>query len=664
MGLQRFRESFAMGPGQFVFNKIPVTAALQEKYNLPSVLLPMRESASNENHLLEKALSELADSGMVASSLITKIREAIKVKLPEGKNLYEFPVSKFNNININRRRYPEKLWERVINDQQAAWKGLSGLADHPADDSDGEFKNSTIVWLDMRIDRATNLVWATGVFVGPYGRLAQEIIDVGGRVGFSSSGFGELQSDGETVDPDSYVIERTADVVLNPSQGVFGEVSHAVGLNTEYTTKQPVKEGRTNSVATESKLEENTRMSTETKPVVSKIEEKKFRRDIEKFLEEASGIQNPQARLTELTDILSYFEHTDVATDLRELVEAQILEEKLRIESLLSEASSTLATFGTADTDVLKAGMALLAEEVKLVESEAHNWEAIAVSLRENNKALKEALKTSEAALNLRPTVKAFGELTQKVQALEAQKQRFASRYKEEASAEKETKAALKEQVAVLKKRNKVLVEAVAAETKKVAAAVDTNRAKLTQVREEASRVKATASEDYTRLSEALATVTRQEQQIERLQRALAEAKNAKQLSTLELKAFQEKVEKDNAPPKILPRFTERVGPYLNFREDGGVAIEAYWDDLLVRHGEAIRPYERKIRGAKTYREASMAYLKIVSDIDENSIAIRESMLPDSTSVTSVERHAMLERAGVRIGAPKDLVERMPGGWV
>ena len=152
-------------------------------------------------------------------------------------DLYRFPVSRFDHLNQNKRKYPRKLWERVIRDQTSEWKGRVGLADHPPEDSDGEFKNAAIVWLDMDIDDANKLVWAIGTFVGQFGQLAKDIVSKGGRIGFSSSGFGELKGDRETVDPETYVLERCADIVLNPSQDVFGDQSDA--LNIEYSRQEP-----------------------------------------------------------------------------------------------------------------------------------------------------------------------------------------------------------------------------------------------------------------------------------------------------------------------------------------------------------------------------------------------------------------------------------------
>jgi hypothetical protein len=220
-----------------------------------------------------------------------------------------------------------------MNNQEDAWKGLCGLADHPTDDADpGSFKNSSIVWLGMDIDKENNLVYGIGTFVGPYGHLAQEIIDAGGRVGFSSSGFGELEADGETVNPDTYQIERLADVVLNPSQSVYGVINNETNLgNIEYTKKTVVNESV--ETPTENRIQENTHMDAENgvKSALQKAEEKELRRLVNKYLKENLEIINPCKQLEDLQTIMGYIKEGQL-TDLEADVETRLAEAQKKIE--------------------------------------------------------------------------------------------------------------------------------------------------------------------------------------------------------------------------------------------------------------------------------------------------------------------------------------------
>src|SRR5574344_2160972 len=223
-------------------DKIP--ESLKESYN-KYVKNQLNESKVITNNDLLLQISKLQERSLNESdrAVLAKVVDKLKESgISQGPKIYRFPVARINDSahpNLNHRVYSRELWENVINNQKDSWQGLCGLSDHPKDDTDpGEFKYSSIVWLDMMIDDAKKLIWALGSFVGQYGKLAQEIIDAGGRIGFSSSGFGELESDGMTVNPETYQIERVADIVLNPSQSVYGDISDDQSRNIEYTPQQ------------------------------------------------------------------------------------------------------------------------------------------------------------------------------------------------------------------------------------------------------------------------------------------------------------------------------------------------------------------------------------------------------------------------------------------
>lgn len=188
-----------------------------------------------------------------------KIDETVQKRVLEGLQeaganideveLWQFPISRINtkdDPNLNGRVYGQKLWENVVDKQRDVWQGGTGLANHPKDDEDGDFMNQSIVWLDGFIGD-DGFVYGIGTFVGAGGTLARQIIGVGGRVGFSTSGYGDFLADGIEVDPESYEIDRFADLVLNPSQGVFGDYSDAYSRrsqNESVSSKQNNKSGK------------------------------------------------------------------------------------------------------------------------------------------------------------------------------------------------------------------------------------------------------------------------------------------------------------------------------------------------------------------------------------------------------------------------------------
>lgn len=181
---------------------------------------------------MKKVLAENQINEEVQERVLKGLQEA--GANPDDVEIWQFPVSKINTTeepNLNGRVYNKQLWQNVIDKQVDVWKGGTGLANHPRDDEDGDFMKQSIVWLDGFLGD-DGLIYGIGTFVGEGGALARQIISVGGRVGFSTSGYGDFLSDGITVDPDGYEIDRFADLVLNPSQGVYGDHGDIMKKNT------------------------------------------------------------------------------------------------------------------------------------------------------------------------------------------------------------------------------------------------------------------------------------------------------------------------------------------------------------------------------------------------------------------------------------------------
>jgi len=119
--------------------------------------------------------------------------------------------------NLNERIYSRKLWEKVLLSKIA--EGSSCLTDHPPDDDPGSVRCLTGVWHNFRLGEDTGK--ADLYVIGDAGGLMLEAINAGGKVGFSTVGYGEMMEDGITVNPDTYELERLADWVINPSQQVY-----------------------------------------------------------------------------------------------------------------------------------------------------------------------------------------------------------------------------------------------------------------------------------------------------------------------------------------------------------------------------------------------------------------------------------------------------------
>lgn len=612
--------------------------------------IPQRltESASNDA-LIKKAmkLRESATDKELFDKVIAKLREA---GAGNERKLWKFPVSRFGNKNGNGRIYPRKLWENVIENQRDVWQGGCGLADHPVEDDDpGEFKTSAIVWLDMMIDDANKLIWAIGTFVGEYGRLAQEIIEAGGRVGFSSSGFGELDPfDKTTINADTYQIERVADIVTNPSQSVFGDIGNAhENTNIEYS-KQSIVESQSpkskilkentnmaavNAVENKDKLQESTQAPA-AKSEMSKMEKAIILKYVENLTSEAEKIKNPAERLKETNKILEMVEESG-DEELKEKVTESLIEARNDLTKMIESAVAVQSELGDLSTlaenvkDVTKQSV-LLNEQVKDYESLCHALEEKTQALFNENKALKAKLELKESAIKSK---------------------------------------SLKNNVSIIKayEKNDKMVEALTRVESAFNKLQENNRKlSVTNTRLEAENGKLTTAlreseaklKDKLRLNESKKindmeiTINLLKEQVGRLQlknKALNASLKAKE------KEFREFKEDQKMENHIEPKFESYVTDQLNFRENRGIEVEKYWNDLCNQYGEAkMKPFEKSIRGAKTYREAFNNFIKNLSKIEESAAEYEKARISESIGNLKA-RKEYLEEAGMETKFDKGL---------
>ena len=586
----------------------------------------------------------------VFDNVIKKLREE---GISSERKLWKFPVSRFGNVNGNGRIYTEQLWRNVINNQRDTWQGGCGLADHPMDDADpGQFKTSAIVWLDMIIDTANKLIWAIGTFVGEYGRLAQEIIEAGGRVGFSSSGFGETLSDGKTVDPDTYIIERVADIVTNPSQSVFGDISSEQSYNpgnveyskqtresVEVSPKSKIIEGKEKhmkvdavnmdegKIATpETKLEEG-KTANVGPATLSKLERKVIEKQVESMLNEADNSANPMEKLTEVNELLKLVKESN-DEELINKVQEKLEKTHAELTALVESAANATKEFGDLNEMVentkknLQIGV-LLNEQVA-------DYKELCEGLTTRNRELAKQNAILESKLALKENHIAKTEETVKNEKMAEEKTVADLKAKLEESEAKLAEAEMK--VASLTKGNK-----------KMESDGGVLRTRLNHVM---SNLKI-ANENIEKLTKENATLLESKntyrQKVIRLQTTIKE--NEATLAAERAK-FEEYKQMNKPKLDFEPAQVEAVSKYLNIRESKGLAVENYWNDLVSQYGEAVKPFERQIRGAKTYREAFDAFLKYLPRIDE-SAGQAEAAAWDEGVGTYRERQQNLEDAGM-----------------
>lgn len=582
-------------------------------------------------------VSFVTDEKTVPSIIRESISKNKRLKENVSKNgIWRFPIGRINTPdkpNANGRVYNRQLWENVMNNQRDIWYQSTALADHPLDESAGSFKDVTLVWLGMEISDISDLVFGYGAFVGPNGALAKDILDKGGKIGFSSSGFGELLSDNKTVNPDSYEIERLADVVLNPSQGVFGtadDLDHEFcddvtdSQTVEYTKQQPLYN---ESIQPKSKLinMENNKVSAsynavnvtaEDKPVIkenvmSKVEEKAWRKYVESFVNDATNIENPTKRLEEMVEILNLFEE-GYAPDLKEKLMEKIVEERQSLMTMVESAVNIQNELGDLDK---------VADRAKSIINEGMDLKASYEELLELNEGLKKRnreLARKNTALQAKLSVK------------EKKIDRFTKEFGEKIVESEDKSDSLKEQLSEAKRK----ISELKSKNKKLENSNESLEKSLSSYKKRLSSIKEathTVSSDNVKFEERIKRLSEKNRQLRNQVLELTEKEttyknmlermrtNNERLSKfIEDSKNAEKAKKQAQIDELMESsksYAERTMGCFNFRENQGIDIEEYWQSQLTRYGENILPYEKQIRGAKTLREAQNAFMKNMDKI-------------------------------------------------
>lgn len=690
MALMKLRESISMP--QSYYQQVEPTSVPKHVQESFERLNAKRLKESNETSLMIKMAEELKQNfkeDVESAAMFDKIIDKLKnVGAAESRKLWKFPVSRFGNVNGNGRIYPRELWENVINNQKDAWQGGVGLADHPrADDDPGEFKNSGIVWLDMMIDDANKLIWAIGTFVGTYGRLAQEIIEAGGRVGFSSSGFGEQLSDGKTINPDSYVIERVADIVTNPSQSVFGDASSAhtdtrtpgmtnggsieysgakkpEGIKESLTPKSKVLEEKTKMAKidatklkeaeenAESQTQENTPAENEEEgkepmkegTVLSKLEQKAIERYVEENININDGIKDPVRKLKEVKELLNMVRESN-NTDLIARCEEKLVAARNELTAMSEGVKEFAETFGTNDFSSVKENVKTLAVQGTLLNEQVKDYKLLCEGLTARNQELHKENQKLKSKLSLK-------EAAIKNKDLRSAKHEAAANVEMDTLNEKLNKVmsdnkSLREMNEKLSKSNR-LFESENGSLKARLQGIKNRNASLRESNVASEKV---AAENKT-LQERINAL---EGQVSRLQEKNASLRADIVAANEAFEAYKEDQKIENHIEKPM---TNYVTGWNNFRENKGMEVESYWNKLVEQYGESVRPFERQIRGAKTYYEASMAFLRNKNSIDGSFHAAEQANL--SANITNKNaRKQYLEEAGMNFDNSDTTLEQV-----
>ena len=259
---------------------------------------------------------KLVENVLVPASKVQKLDIPLTEASVEGTPykalaVYRFPFTRPGQKNLNGRIYPFKLWDRIF--QLFRTKSTVALCNHPEDDGD-----PARIWAVLRnpgynSDRTLGMVDCY-ILDNELGRTANGILLAGGDIGLSSSGVGDFEVDGITVDADTYELERFFDWVLNPSYSVFGSLDDKIS---EAAIVVPIKD---NEIAND-KVQESTGGGYMKQ--LSLREKRELEASFKRIYEDVKSITNVRERLNRANEALTFYEDTDVTAykgDFAELV--------------------------------------------------------------------------------------------------------------------------------------------------------------------------------------------------------------------------------------------------------------------------------------------------------------------------------------------------------
>lgn len=600
------------------------------------------ESANIDHRLIKKAENNELKESLSRCSQNIKFKESLDAT--EG---WWVPVSFYNKVNGNNRNYSKKLWENVINNQKDVWKGSPMLEDHPQDDSDGNPRDICGVWLDAKLDppdrNGEGLVW--GLLI-PSGRLGDDLKDHlknGLKIGTSSSGFGQLMSDGVTVDPDTYTIERLADFVLNPSQGTFFSYDES----DDNIEDSSIRESAHNTFNESNKVKEITMRDSK----IAKLEEKKFRKDMESFLEDANNIRDPQERLEEFKEIRSFLEE-GVCPDLKEKIEAKIANEEAEIKKMISDGIEMREELGIKDPQDLKEKITRISEEASILEKESRDWKAISERLQSKYTSLKKDLEN-------RPTNAYASYLEDKNNKLTEQLR----------SQNQEAYSIIKNLTEAYKKLKETNVN-----QKKQIETLTFEKEKLNEACEEIQlngKAKDKKFDDFAESTDLLKQELRETRRNNmKLLSVIKSQRVALEKAAIKNESFSKLNREKSRSLTRLMNETKGIQRQLDAEVDEREAIERdlsmssvdeYYESLYNTYGNQILPFKEKILRAKTLAEAKRLFFQDILGNLRESKRIDKTRIPQTMYISENERKATL---GEENFERTSMIDRKPDGWV
>ncbi len=246
--------------------------------------------------------------------------------------LKNVPVTRYTE-NLNGRIYSRELWENVK--EKKMFEGSDCLADHAEDD--GSVLRTVGVWHNFSVKE--DIATADLYCIGESGGLLLEKAKAGGKIGFSTVGFGELsEADPKQVVPESYEFEN-CDWVRKPSQNVYGTIENIQESVKIIESENKNIENKNTNILEEQKLKEVRNMD--------KFTEASLKNQIRLAIKEATANENYVEAIRELQEVSKTVpsemveEHVKIKESV-EAIQSKIDAKRLEAEKQLSESKETL----------------------------------------------------------------------------------------------------------------------------------------------------------------------------------------------------------------------------------------------------------------------------------------------------------------------------------
>jgi len=325
--------------------------------------------------LLVESVSYIPKQDDVVILTDSKLTESINGKQYECRGILKnVPVTRYTE-NANGRVYPKSLWENVA--KQNMFEGSDCLADHAEDD--GSVLSTVGVWHEFTVNE--DIATASLYCIGDAGSLLLEKAKAGGKIGFSTVGFGELsESDSKTVIPESYEYENT-DWVRKPSQNVYATMEHI----SESVQKDKINE--------EIKIEKNIIENKNTNILNNVLENNEVKNDMsEKFIEASLKMQVDQV-IKEAVNSGKPVEEIKRLQEVFKTVPADMVETRIKLESTINKLQEKVEADKVAAQTALK-------EKTGTLESIQKKYAVACDTIKQLREQLKKASKIVEKSVN------------------------------------------------------------------------------------------------------------------------------------------------------------------------------------------------------------------------------------------------------------------------